>query len=258
MSDNLMNTWDADLYDGKISYVSELGKGVVELLAPHSGERILDLGCGTGDLTFEIARHGAVTEGIDSSPEMIEKARQKYPDIQFAVENGETFRTVEPYDAVFSNAALHWMIQPERVVASVWHALRPGGRFVAEFGGKDNVETVIIGITEVLKAYGIDADDRNPWYFPSIGEYSSLLEKQGFRVACAIHFDRPTRVEDGEDGLQHWLHAFAQHFFHDFSVAERKRAFQQIEEKVRPVLHENSTWVIDYKRIRVVAKKECK
>lgn len=246
--------WNAELYDSKIGFVSELGKGVLELLSPQEGEKILDLGCGTGDLTHAMAQAGAIPLGIDLSPEMIEKAQRKYPKVRFAVENGETFRSTTAFDAVFSNAALHWMVNPERVVETVWHALRPGGRFVAEFGGKDNVVRVLKGITDALAVYGIDATERNPWYFPSIGEYSAILEKQGFRVTYAVHFDRPTPL-DGEDGLQHWLQAFAKPFVDDFSAEERERAFALMEEKLRPTLFQSGTWTVDYKRLRMVAVK---
>ena len=169
MNKGSINTWDADLYDSKIGFVSERGKEVVNLLNPQPGERILDLGCGTGELTYEIARSGAIPLGIDLSPTMIEKARRKFPDLQFAVVNAETFRTTEQFDAVFSNAALHWMKGAAAVIKSVWLALRPGGRFIAEFGGKGNVNTIMQGITGVLAEHGISAAERNPWYFPSIG-----------------------------------------------------------------------------------------
>lgn len=201
MNKSSINNWDANLYDGKIGYVSQMGRELVKLLNPQPGERILDLGCGTGDLSQEIARSGANPSGIDLSPSMIEKARQKFPDIQFAVENAETFRTSERFDAVFSNAALHWMKGAAKVVESVWLALRPGGRFVAEFGGRDNVATIIKGITDVRSEYGISSTEINPWYFPGINEYSSLLEQQGFHVTYAVHFEHPTPLEDGENEL---------------------------------------------------------
>jgi trans-aconitate methyltransferase len=132
---SLMNVWNADIYDEKLSFVSELGKSLIEMLRPKQGEKILDLGCGTGELTNEIAKLGAEVVGMDASPDMIEKARKKYPYISFLVDRGETFRTQEHYDAIFSNAALHWMKQAESVVQSMALALREGGRLVAEFGG---------------------------------------------------------------------------------------------------------------------------
>ena len=216
MDSDFSNNWDSNLYDDKISFVSRLGKDVVQLLDPQPGEKILDLGCGTGDLTNEILRLGAVPLGIDYSGSMIEKARHKYPNITFQVENGETFRVTDQFDAVFSNAALHWMTEPSKVVESVWLALRNGGRFVAEFGRKGNVKTITDAISEVVSTFGVNASERNPWFYPSIGEYSSLLENQGFRVVYAVHFDRPTQLEDDENGLKHGLICFQGLFSLDY------------------------------------------
>lgn len=255
MSESSINTWDAELYDSKISYVSQLGEDVVTLLQPQKGERILDIGCGTGDLTKEIADSGAVPFGIDLSSSMIEKAKQKYPELLFSIANAETFRTNELFDAVFSNAALHWMKKADKVAESIWLALRPGGRFVAEFGGKGNVETIIKGIADVLSEYGISATERNPWYFPSIGEYSSLLEYQGFCVTYAVHFQRPTLLTDGEYGLKHWLDSFCDDFFQGMSVSEKAAALERIIQKLRPALFKEGNWVADYARIRVIAIK---
>jgi trans-aconitate methyltransferase len=255
LGEEFKNKWDATHYDNKLSFVSALGKSMLELLAPQSGERILDVGCGTGDLASEIAAAGAEPVGIDLSAEMIERARQKYPSIRFDVANAETFRTTERYDAVFSNAALHWMKRPADVIESIWLALRPGGRFVAEFGGKGNVEGIVEAIAKVLHGKGILAEERNPWYFPSIGEYSALLEKQGFRVVIAIHFDRPTPLGDGERGLENWLDAFAGNFFYDLSEAEKRKAYQEIADILKPRMYAENGWIADYSRIRVVARK---
>lgn len=252
-----VNVWNADLYDDKLSFVSMFGKGVVELLQPQSGEKILDLGCGTGDLSYEISKSGAIVTGMDFSGEMLERAREKYPQISFIVEDGETFRTNEKYDAVFSNAALHWMKQAAKVVESVELALHPGGRFVAEFGGQGNVQTVIRGITEVLSEdYGINVAERNPWYFPSIGEYSTLLEQSGFQVSYAHHFDRPTPLTGGEEGLNHWLDSFANDFFPGFTNQEKMVMYGKIKNQIQSDLYKDGKWEVDYKRIRMVAIKK--
>lgn len=252
-----VNVWNADLYDHKLSYVSSFGKGVVELLHPQKGEKILDLGCGTGDLTYEISKSGAIVKGSDFSGEMIEKARKKFPQIPFIVENGETFRTNEKYDAVFSNAALHWMKNAEKVIESIELALHLGGRLVAEFGGKGNVQTVIQGIAEVLyQEYEVNVMKRNPWYFPSIGEYSTLLEQYGFKVSYAHHFNRPTLLPDGEKGLYHWLDGFANDFFPEFSKEEKMAIHVKIKDKIQPDLFKDGIWEADYKRIRIIAIKK--
>lgn len=250
------NVWDASLYDNQIGFVAKFGKGVVEWLKPQKGEKILDLGCGTGDLSAEMARTGANVDGLDFSEAMIAKARQKYPRVHFYKDNGETFRTTQKYDAIFSNAALHWMKNADKAAESIWLALKPGGRFVAELGGKGNVQSVIDGISGILaEEYGIDAGERNPWYFPSAGEYSTLLERQGFTVNLVSYFDRPTPLSDGENGLNHWLDSFADDFFPEFSKAEKAALYKKIKQKLKLQLYLDGVWVADYKRLRIAATK---
>lgn len=253
---NSIHVWQTELYDNKLNYVSELGKGVVELLNPKSGEKILDLGCGTGDLAYQISCSGATVMGMDLSTQMIEAAKEKYPDINFYVGNAENFNFAEQVDAVFSNAALHWMKNPREVIKCVWKVLNKGGRFVAEFGGQGNVENVIKATSKVLdKDYGIDASKLNPWYFPSIAEYSTLLEQQGFRVTYAIHFDRPTKMKDGENGLNLWLTGSVDDFFMGFSLEEKKKVIEKISMEARDELFKDGSWYIDYKRLRLMAIK---
>lgn len=249
------NAWNAEHYDNKLGYVSEFGKDVVSLLQPKQGEVILDLGCGTGDLSNEIAGFGASVVGMDLSESMIQQAQNKYSNLEFLVGNGEDFRTNEQFDAVFSNAALHWMIQPSNVISCVWEALSSGGRFVAEFGGRGNVETVIDALELALEELGIASNDRNPWYFPSIGEYAILLEMQGFRTTYAFHFDRPTRMPDGDKGLEHWLNGFAENYLKGLDLSTRNRVIQRVTELSRPKLYKDGQWFVDYKRLRIVAVK---
>src|SRR5690625_3572294 len=251
------NVWNATLYDNKLNFISNYGKGMVEWLNPKQGESIIDLGCGTGDLTFEISKSGANVVGIDASKEMIASARNKYPNLSFLIDDAKSFQMEKTYDAVFSNAALHWIKQAEKVVDSVSKVLKPGGRFVAEFGGKGNIETVLYGITEVLEEeYQIDATERNQWYFPSIGEYSSLLEDYDFNVQFAQLFERPTLIPDGEKGITYWLDSFADDFFYDFSEREKLHVYEKLKQKLLPSLVKEDKWMIDYKRIRIVAIKK--
>lgn len=249
------NSWNASLYDEKMNFVSQYGSGVIEWLQPVAGEHILDLGCGTGDLTAKIAAAGASVVGVDFSPEMIAAAKKKYQSLPFFVADGHTFRSESRFDAVFSNAALHWMKRPQEVIQSVWLALSPGGRFVAEFGGKENCQQVVDALGTVLAQRGIAADERNPWYFPSIGEYTSLLERQGFRVTLASHFDRPTKMPDGDQGLRHWLDSFADSFFAGLHAEERQRVCEEVAVCLRPALYKDGEWIVDYKRIRIIAQK---
>ncbi|MCJ8013827.1 methyltransferase domain-containing protein [Paenibacillus sp. KQZ6P-2] len=250
------NQWQPFSYDQKLGFVSEFGKDLLSLLNPSKDEIILDLGCGTGDLTYEISRSGAQVIGLDASAEMIGRAKEKYPDIQFCIGDAQHFNLLPHLDAVFSNAALHWMRDAEGVAKSVWNALKPGGRFVAEFGGANNVSTIVHAITDVLTAkYGIDAAARNPWYFPSPGEYCTLLEKQGFIVRLSYYFDRPTRLQDGEDGMLSWLAQFGDDFFQGLGPEVTREACLKIGAKVREALWRDGAIYADYKRLRVVAEK---
>lgn len=254
---NEPQSWKPELYDQKLSYISEYGKQVIHLLQPRQGEYILDLGCGTGDLAYEIAAAGAQVTGVDLSAAMIEQAIVKYPQQHFMVSNAERLNMTDTFDAVFSNAALHWMKHPELVVEGVWHALKSHGRFVAEFGGIGNCESIIQAIAEVIDHdYGLIGAELNPWYFPSIGQYSSLLEQQGFHVTYAIHFDRLTKLADGEQGLSHWLSAFANPFFTSIPENEIPSVYDKISDKVRTRLFHDGDWYADYKRIRVIAIKQ--
>lgn len=251
------NEWNAGHYDEHIGYVSRMGRGVIELLKPQAGERILDLGCGTGELAYEIRRSGADVLGMDASPSMVARAQMKYPELSFVQGDGEDFQLAEDEwaHAVFSNAALHWMKRPEQAAASIYRALQPGGRLVAEFGGKRNVEQLYRAIKKAIAPLGIDAAARNPWYFPSIGEYGSLLEAAGFQVTFMEWFERPTPLDHGEQGLAHWLDAFAGMFFAGLTAEQKKEAYRSCEEQLRPVLWDGSQWVADYCRLRVIAVK---
>jgi SAM-dependent methyltransferase len=249
-------TWDAKLYDDKHSFVWEKAKGVVELLAPQPGERILDLGCGTGHLTAEIAASGAEVTGIDRSPEMIAGALTQYPLLKFEVCDAREIPFEDRFDAVFSNPALHWILEPEKVIGGVARALKQDGRFVAEFGGKGNIHRLVQAIGRACETLGIERtpEDRI-WYYPSIAEYASLLEKHGLDVCQAALFDRPTRLEDGGKGLEAWLRMFAG-FVLDPLPAERQEAFlREVEKQARVELFKNGIWELDYRRLRILARK---
>ena len=249
------NYWDANLYDSKHSFVSNFGTDLVELLSPQRGEHILDLGCGTGYLTEKIANSGPKVIGIDSASTMIEQARNNYPNLKFEVADGANLPFIEQFDAVFSNAVLHWIKPPEKVVRSVWRALKPGGKFVAEFGGKGNISTVISAIRNVMQAAGYPATELNPWYFPSIGEYGTLLEQQGLQLTYACLFNRPTPLEGREEGIENWLEMFANSFFQVVPHQQKLEILAEIANQLRPTLYRNGTWVVDYQRIRVLAIK---
>lgn len=235
--------WDVERYEAGHSYVWNFGRGVMEWLEPKPGERILDAGCGMGQLTAEIAGQGAsFVLGIDAAPGMIAQSRAnypkaKFPNLEFALADLTRFVAPgEPFDAVFSNAVLHWVRPPEEAARAIAGALKPGGRFVAEFGGHGNVAAVQAALGE----------QRYPWYFPSIAEYTALLESAGLEPVRAILFDRPTPVA-GEGGLEDWLEMYIP----GLDAGVRRAVVDQL----RPRMYRDGVWTLDYRRLRVVALK---
>jgi trans-aconitate methyltransferase len=254
-SDPPSPSWDADLYQSRHAFVWEYGKDVVELLAPKPGERVLDLGCGAGQLAGAIASRGATVIGIDRSPEMVAQARANFPAMRFEEGDARAFALDEPVDAVFSNAVLHWVKPAGAAVERVWHALRPGGRFVAEFGGYGNVRLIAGAIRGAMEVLGNTSfDELNPWYFPTIATYAGELERRGFDVTFATLFDRTTPLE-GEPGMRNWVRMFGGVFLGAVPAAVHEQFFAEVERRARPGLFRGGRWCADYRRIRVVAYK---
>jgi len=243
--------WDAGLYDGKHAFVWRHGASLVELLDSREGERVLDLGCGTGHLTAAVARAGAVVVGLDRSADMLAQARCAYPQLEFVQGDGRDFRFAEPFDAVFSNATLHWVRPPEAVARRVREALRPGGRFVAEFGGRGNVRAVAEALRAAAERLGLPPELPD-WYFPSVGEYAAVLEQAGLEVRFAVLFDRPTPLE-GEGGLRDWVAMFGRSVLDAVPAGRREEFLRAVEDAARPVLFRDGGWFADYRRLRVVA-----
>jgi len=239
-------SWDPREYHERHSYVFQYGEALLDLLAPQTGERILDLGCGAGQLTAAIARTGAVAAGIDASPEMIAQARANFPALDFRIGDATNFSVPQPLDAVFSNAALHWVKNAGAAAVCISRALKPSGRFVAELGGQGNVQSIVNALRDVLGPAEL------PWFFPAIGEYASLLESHGLEVRRAELFDRPTRVE-GEDGMEHWLAVFGGGIVSGMPEAKQKEVWRSVAQKLRPQCYREGGWTLDYRRLRVAA-----
>jgi len=246
--------WNTALYDGKHSFVTKYGEDVLALLAPKAGERILDLGCGTGHLTQQIADAGAHVIGLDSSPEMIEAARRTYTTIEFVLADATAFSFTEKFDAVFSNATLHWVRPPDAAVKCIADAIKPAGRFVAEFGSKGNITNIRAAVRNVYRE--LTGDDKpDEYYFPSIGEYATLLEQHGMEVQAAWLFDRPTPLE-GEDGMTNWIKMFSAGMLRGATTDHIHRATAIAERTLRETNYQNGKWFADYRRIRIVAYKQ--
>ncbi|HZC47149.1 MAG TPA: methyltransferase domain-containing protein [Candidatus Acidoferrum sp.] len=248
---NPNQSWDPDAYARNARFVSDLGAPVVELLAPRAGERILDLGCGDGALTQKLADLGCDVVGVDSSAPQIDAARRLGLDARVA--DGERLTFDAEFDAVFSNAAIHWMHPPDDVIAGVWRALKPGGRFVGEFGGHGCVETVKRALMAALARRRIDGDALNPWYFPTVEDYRARLARRGFAVRYIALIPRPTPLPGEING---WLETFAQSFMAPLAPSDRAAFLDEVRETLRPDLCDSAgKWFADYVRLRFAADK---
>ncbi|MBV6627072.1 MAG: methyltransferase domain-containing protein [Rivularia sp. (in: Bacteria)] len=251
------NHWNSSLYQDKHAFVWKYGENLLEILNPKSNEKVLDLGCGTGQLTAKIAESGAEVIGIDSANEMVEKAQQNYPKLKFQIADARKFKLPQSVDAVFSNAVLHWIPQADDVINSINQSLNIGGRFIAEFGGKGNIESIVKALYKALEKIGFDNPSRlNPWYFPSISEYAAKLEKQGFEVTYSNLYYRPTLLQDEDAGLANWLKMFGGNFFKGLSNKEINQVIQDVEKQLKPKLYQEGNWFADYRRIQVKAIKK--
>ena len=244
-------TWSPEQYAQQARFVSDLGMPVVGLLAPRAGERILDLGCGDGSLTKKLVEMGCQVVGVDASHAMVAAAQALGLDAR--VMDGQSLPFAQEFDAVFSNAALHWMSQAGIVIAGVWRSLKPGGRFVGECGGSGNTATVVHALARALSKRGINAGTINPWYFPTVEEYRHKLEAQGFFVSAIALMPRPTPLPGNIVG---WLETFVQSFMAPIPMAERAAFLAEVAALCRATLCDSDgQWTVDYVRLRFAATR---
>lgn len=243
--------WNADRYEKNARFVSDLGQGVLDWLAPQAGERILDLGCGDGALTEKLITAGADVLGVDASPDMIAGAKAR--GIEAHVVDGHALTFDAEFDAVFSNAALHWMKKPDAVIAGVAKALKPGGRFVAEFGGHGNVAAIRTALSSVIEARtGIKNAPDAIWYFPSTSEHQARLEAAGFSVERIALIPRPTPIPS-EMGA--WLETLAAPVLASVDENLRPTIRDEAQELLRSALCDSDgNWTADYMRLRFEAR----
>jgi SAM-dependent methyltransferase len=240
--------WTAESYDRNARFVSDLASEVVGWLAPQPGERILDLGCGDGAVTARLRDLGAHVIGCDISDSLLAAARARGLDVRRA--DGHELPFDAEFDAVFSNAALHWMTEPEKVVAGIRRALKPGGRFVAEFGGHGNVAAIMTALRAAAGTFDGDVTIATPWFYPTDKEYAAMLEAAGFQVRRAGLFPRPTPLPTGMEG---WLGTFRGVFFEQFG-ARRAEVLGYVVDLLRPSLCDRAgNWHADYVRLRIEA-----
>ena len=247
------NSWNAALYDDRHRFVSQYGAGLVEVADPQEGERVLDLGCGTGLLLDALAAKGASVIGLDASAPMVEKARLAYPHYPLEVGDARCFSFPEPFDLVFSNATLHWIPEAEQVAGAVARALRPGGRFVGEFGGEGNCAQIVNALHAVGGEMGLVL--QSPFYYPSIARYAQVLDGAGLEVRFGQLFDRPTKLDDPVSGLRDWVNMFCGRFLEGVPQERLETFLTRVEELTRLRLFHDGHWFADYRRLRFVAFK---
>jgi len=235
--------WNAEQYQAGCSFVWQYGRDLLGLLAPQPGERILDAGCGTGQLTSEIAASGAEVTGIDSSAAMLEQARRNAPAVRFEVADIRHLPYRAEFDAVFSNAVLHWVPEADEAAESFARALKPGGRLVIEMGGRGNVRELLAASDRALRALGVPDPERyHPWFYPGIPEYAAILERHGLEVTFAALFDRPTPLPSG---IRAWFEMFGQKLVEALPPAQLPEYYRLVEQSAGPEA--------DYRRLRIVA-----
>jgi trans-aconitate methyltransferase len=247
VSDPAEQRWSPGAYGANARFVTELGQPVVELLAPQPGERVLDLGCGDGPLTARIAACGCQVVGVDGSAAMVAAARALGIDAR--VMDGQALTFEAEFDAVFSNAALHWMPRAAAVIEGVWRALRPGGRFVGEFGGAGNVVAITTALNAARAQRGLPGVA--PWFNPAPEDYRQLLAARGFRVSHLELFARPTPLPGS---IRAWLETFSAAFVADLPATEQAAFLDDVVDALAPILQQpDGSWFVDYVRLRFAA-----
>ncbi|SMN17302.1 Trans-aconitate 2-methyltransferase [uncultured Candidatus Thioglobus sp.] len=243
--------WDATEYKEHASFVPSLASDVIELLNPQEGEKILDIGCGDGELTYKLKQKGCLAIGIDSSPSMVEST--KIRGIEAYIIDGENITYQNEFDAVFSNAALHWLTQPEKVIKGVYLALKSNGRFIAEFGGDGNIAALLEAMQRVFQENKEFGEFKIPWYFPTTEAYKLLLERVGFKVKYIELIPRPTPLKSG---VEKWLEIFAEGIIKELTPEQKNVFLVAVKDKLTPVIYtKKDGWVADYVRLRFEATK---
>ncbi len=247
----LLQKWDPDKYARNARFVADLAMPVVDLLAPVPGERILDVGCGDGFLTAKLAALGCRVLGVDASAAQVEGARKL--GLEVLVRDAAALDFPAEFDAVFTNATLHWVRDHDAAIDGAWLGLKPGGRFVGECGGEGCVLEIRKALGRALARRGVDIDAVNPWNFSSAGEFRRRLEARGFTVESAVVFPRPTPLPGD---VRAWLETFAEHFMSTLPPESRGGFLDEVQEDLRPVLcDQEGKWTADYTRLRFRAIK---
>lgn len=240
--------WDPRQYNKVADFVAKLGEPLIGLLSPQEHHDVLDLGCGDASLSIKLKPLCRKLIGIDASPEMVAAANSR--GIEAYVQDAHALNYVSEFDSVFSNAALHWMQQPQKVLSGIHKALKPEGTFVAEFGGHGNAHSIVEALTQSLNARGVKYT--NPWFFPKPDQYSKLLHDAGFAIAHIELFDRFTPLPGH---ITEWITTFGQTFLARCSNTELNEVLRDVTQSVQVKLLHKDKWHVDYVRLRVKAIK---
>ena len=246
----MTQTWNPTSYAENAAFVPTLGAGVLDWLSPQPGERILDLGCGDGQLTAKIAASGAKVVGVDASPAMVEAAQARGLDARVC--NAESLPFSSEFDAVFSNAALHWVQNQDAMIAGVKRSLKPSGRFVAEMGGHGNIAAIRVALMAVLERHGCAGLEDGVNYYPAPGAYTERLESHGFTIEEMQLIPRPTPLPTG---MRTWLTTFRSGVLERVPESLRDTIIDETVALLEPALRdERGNWTGDYIRLRFIAR----
>lgn len=251
--DNVKMEWNPLLYDKKHDFVSEYGKGLLEFIPDNSEQTILDLGCGTGTLTSQLADICSKVIGVDSSKNMIEKAKELFCSVEFEVCDALDLPYENEFDVVFSNAVFHWINDHDTLLKNVYKVLKPHGLLVCEFGADGNIKAIENAFAKVCNELGYKFKPK--FNFPTTEEFSTLLENNGFTIEKIYDYDRPTPLKDKEQGLTNWLKQFYASELEVIPENIQVVIFRNVEESLRSILWDGSEWVADYRRLRAIAHK---
>ncbi|WP_457638622.1 class I SAM-dependent methyltransferase [Persephonella sp.] len=244
------NIWDAEKYSKHADFVPKLAFPLIDLIRELKGKKVLDLGCGDGTLTVELIKQGADVVGVDLSPQMVKASRSK--GIKALVASATDLPFYEEFDVVFSNAVLHWVQEAEKALQNIAKSMKRGGIFVAEFGGKGNIQSIVEAMEQVFKENPEFGQFKNVWYFPDLQEYKQLLEKTGFKVEYIELIPRPTPIED----IENWLEIFTNVYTSHLSTQQERKFRNQVKEKLKKTIYSpQNGWTADYVRLRLRAVK---
>lgn len=243
--------WDTTLYDKKHNFVSNYGKELLSYIPKNKEQKILDLGCGTGILTTQLAKMCSYVLGADSSQEMIKKAAKQHKEIDFIVCDALNLPFEKEWDIVFSNAVFHWIKDHNILLQNIYKALKPKGMLICEFGAYKNIANIENTFAKVLKELGYIYYSK--FNFPKIENFNKLLIANNFHIDHIYDYDRPTPLKDGEKGLSNWIKQFFASDLVFFSKREQDIICNKVEKVLKPIQWNGVEWIADYKRLRVIA-----